>query len=99
MKPRSHGPRHALTAQRDQGLPMGDLNSADICAEAHVRVLQTCGAALPTSMLTNGRPCPRGGRLEALVIDDHVWRGVIDIGNAQARSVQASGCVEAHLTG
>lgn len=54
------------------GLPMGDLNATDFCAEAHTRVLRSVGSFPPERACVNGAPVPRGGALEALVIDDHV---------------------------
>lgn len=54
------------------GLPMGDLNAADFCAEAHTRVLRSAGSFPHERAFTNGGPVPRGGAIEALVIDDHV---------------------------
>ena len=55
-----------------QGLPMGDLNAADWCAEAHTRLLRRRGSLLERRCLLNGRPAPRGGHVEALVLDDHL---------------------------
>ena len=50
---------------------MGDLNAAEYCAEAHSKVLRAMGSFSLDCALLNGRPPPRGGHLEALVIDDH----------------------------
>ena len=50
---------------------MGDISAAEWCAEAHTRVLRSAGSFLLGDALINGRPAPRGGLLEALVIDDH----------------------------
>ena len=54
------------------GLPMGDINAAEWCAEAHTRVLRASGSFQLDASLLNGRPPPRGGLMEALVIDDHL---------------------------
>ena len=54
------------------GLPMGDLNAADFCAEAHTRVLRSVGFFPAHRAFCNGAPAPRGGAYEAPVIDDHI---------------------------
>ena len=54
------------------GLPMGDINAAAFCAEAHTRVLRKAGSFDHHRSMGNGRPVPRAGALEALVIDDHI---------------------------
>ena len=56
----------------NQGLVMGDLNAADFAAEAHMKLLRQSGSLDPAHTILNGRPFPRGGHLEMLVIDDHV---------------------------
>ena len=54
------------------GLPMGDLNAADFCSEAHTRLLRANGSFPHERAFLNGGALPRGGAVEALVIDDHV---------------------------
>jgi len=51
---------------------MGDLNAADWCAEAHTRLLREFGSFPEAHTLQNGRPAPRCGAVEALVLDDHL---------------------------
>ena len=51
---------------------MGDVNAAEWCAEAHTRLLRASGSFQDSVCLLNGRPAPRGGHIETLVIDDHV---------------------------
>ena len=63
------------------GLPMGDLNAADFCAEAHTRVLREGGSFPLDRALINGRPFPRTQAIEALVIDDHIGIAIDDIGS------------------
>ena len=55
-----------------RGLPMGDLNAVEWCAESHARLLRSMGSLPPSSTLQNGKPFPRGGHVEGLVLDDHL---------------------------
>ena len=73
------------------GLPMGDVNAAEWCCEAHTRVLQDAGSLQPAVQLANGRPTPRGGLVEALVLDDHLGVAIDPFGtDANARAMQES---------
>ena len=73
------------------GLVMGDINAADFCAEAHARVLRKAGSLDHGRSMCNGRPMPRGGALEGLVIDDHIGIAVDPPGSAaNAELLQAS---------
>ena len=53
-------------------LVMGDLNAVDWATGAHRSILEEAGALAPSVQIVGGRPFPRGGRVHALVIDDHV---------------------------
>ena len=68
-----------------QGLPTGDVNAAEWCAEAHTRLLRRYGSYSPRVSLQNGRPAPRGSVVETLVIDDHVGIAVEPAGQREGR--------------
>ncbi len=64
---------------------MGDANTADWCAEAYTQVHRQGGSFLPDVALLNGRPAPRGGVTEALVLDEHVGIAVGAPGSTKHR--------------
>ena len=66
-----HCRRHDLPVPRrlrpcHLGLPMGDLNAVEWCAEAHTRLLHSVGSLPPSRAVQNGKPFPRGGHVDAL---------------------------------
>ena len=70
---------------------MGDINAAEWCSEAHTRLLRASGSFRDDVRLLNGRPGPRGGHIETLVIDDHVGVAIDAPGSdVNARAVDDS---------
>lgn len=86
---RAHGVSNALSRVRPcfLGLPMGDLNAADFCAEAHTRVLRRAGSFPRERAFVNSAPVPRGGAIEALVIDDRMGIAVEPPGETACEDV------------
>ena len=82
-----------------QGLPMGDLNAADWAAEAHSRLLRQHGSLQRRHCFQNGSPAPKGGHVEALVLDDHVGVAIDSIGpvpgQPQNEDAEAESCARA----
>ena len=64
-----------------KGLVIGDLSAADFCAEAHAKVLRSHWSFPAARAISNGHLFPRGGAIEALVLDDHVGLAIDAVGN------------------
>ena len=85
-----------------KGLPMGDLNVADWCCEAHSGALQSAGSLTFEAQLANSRPVPRGGLIEALVVDDHLGIAIDPEGdskNADEMNFMCLRCLPARWLG
>ena len=56
-------------------LPMGTARAADVAEAAHLGLLRSESAALPSELLTYHAPVPRGDAWQAVMVDDNVILG------------------------
>jgi len=53
-------------------VPMGDVNATDFAEVGHLNMLRCQGAAQASELLSYHSPAPRGGTMQAVMIDDNV---------------------------